>query len=55
MVEAHNLMSNIKRWSRQNAPNKVWAAAAASAGIGIDMDTGSGSGGGAIEARSKAP
>ena len=22
MVEAHNLMSNIKRWSRQNAPNE---------------------------------
>ena len=54
MVEAQNLMSNIKRWSRQNAPNEVWAAAAASAGVDMDADSGSGSGGGAIEARFKA-
>ena len=47
-------MSNIKRWSRQNAPNEVRAAAAASAGIDMDTDSGSGSGGGAMEARLKA-
>ena len=55
MVEAQNLMSNIKRWSRQNAPNnEVWAAAAASVGLDMDADSGSGSGGGAMEARFKA-
>jgi hypothetical protein len=47
-------MSNIKQWSRQHAPNEVWAAAAASAGIDMDTDSGSGSGGGAMEARFKA-
>ena len=35
MVESNNLMSNIKRWSKQNAPNAAWAAAAAS--MTVDM------------------
>ena len=54
MVESNNLMSNIKRWSKQNAPNAAWAAAAASMTVDMDADTGNGSGGGAIEARAKA-
>ena len=54
MVEAHNLMSGIKLWSKQNAPNEVWAAAAASVGMDVEADSGSGTGGGAIEARFKA-
>ena len=54
MVEAHNLMSGIKLWSKQNAPNEVWAAAAASVGMDVDADSGSGSSGSAIEARFKA-
>ena len=54
MVESNNLMPNIKRRSKQNAPNAAWAAAAASMAVDMDADTGSGSGGGAIEARFKA-
>ena len=54
LVEVHNLMSGIKLWSKQNAPNEVWAAAAASVGMDADADSGSGTGGGAIEARFKA-
>jgi len=54
MVEAQNLMPNIKRWSKLNAPNEVWAAAAASMTVDMDADSGSGSGGGAMEARFKA-
>ena len=54
MVESNNLMPNIKRWSKQNAPNAAWAAAAASMTVDMDADTGSGSGGGAVEARFKA-
>ena len=54
MIDSNNLMSNIKRWSKQNAPNAAWAAAAASMAVDtMDVDTGSGSGGGAIEARFK--
>ena len=53
MVEAQNLMPNIKRWSKQNAPNEAWAAAAANTTADMDADSGSGSGGGAIEARFK--
>ena len=54
MVESSSLIPNIKRWSKQNAPNAVWAAAAASMAVDIDADTGSGSGAGAVEARFKA-
>ena len=54
LVEVHNLMGGIKLWSKQNAPNEVWAAAAASVGMDADADSGSGTGGGAIEARFKA-
>ena len=54
MVEAQNLMANIKRWSKLNAPNEEWAAAAASMTVNMDADSGSGSGGGAMEARFKA-
>ena len=54
MVELNNLMPNIKRRSKQNAPNEAWAAAAASMTVDMDADTGSGSGGGTIEARFKA-
>ena len=53
MVESNNLMPNIKRWSKQNAPNEAWAVATASLAVDMDADTGSGSGGGAIEARFK--
>ena len=35
MVESNNLMPNIKRWSKQNAPNEARAAAPAS--ITVDM------------------
>ena len=54
MVEANNLMPNIKRWSTQNAPNEAWTAAAANMAGDVGADTGSGSGGGAIEACFKA-
>ena len=54
MFEAQNLMPNIKRWSKLNAPNEVWAAAAASMTVDMDADSGSGSGGGAMEARFEA-
>ena len=42
MVEANNLMPNIKRWSKQNAPNEAWAAGAASMTVDAGADTGSG-------------
>ena len=54
MVEANNLMPNIKRWSTQNGPDEAWAAAAANMAGDVGADTGSGSGGGAIEACFKA-
>ena len=54
MVESNNLVSNIKRWSKQNAPNAAWATAAASMAVDMDAAIGSGSGGGAVEARFKA-
>ena len=54
LVEIHNLMPAIKLWSKQNAPNEVWAAAAASVGVDVDADSGSGRGGGAVEERFKA-
>lgn len=53
MAEAQNLMPNIKRWSKLNAPNAAWAAAAASVAVDVDAGSGSGSGGGAFEARFK--
>ena len=54
MVESNNLMPNITRRSKQNAPNAAWAAVAASMTVDMDADKGSGSGGGAVEARFKA-
>jgi hypothetical protein len=54
MIEANNLMPNIKRWSTQNGPDEAWAAAAANMAGDVGADTGSGSGGGAIEACFKA-
>ena len=54
MVDSNNLMPIIKRRSKQNAPNAVWAAAAASMAVDMDADIGSGSSGGAVEARFKA-
>ena len=54
IIEAQNLMPNIKRWSKLNAPNEVRAAAAASMTADMDTDSGSGSGGGVMEARFKA-
>ena len=53
MVESNNLMPNIKRWSKQNAPNGAWAVAAASMTADMDAGTGSGSGGGTSESRFK--
>ena len=53
IVESNNLMPNIKRWSKQNAPNGAWAVAAASMTADMDAGTGSGSGGGTSESRFK--
>ena len=54
MVESNNFLANIKRWSKQHAPNAEWAAAAARMTVDMDADTDSGSGGETFEARFKA-
>ena len=35
MVESNNLMPNIKRRSKQNAPNEAWVVALHSCGIAM--------------------